>query len=79
MPAAAAAITPVAAQPTIRRLPVTVNCPMILRFDVINIIIAITGTATTPLTTALQKSALMGSTAERLMPIPASVATTIVP
>jgi hypothetical protein len=37
-----------------------------------------TGTATTPLITALQNNALIGSTGERLIAMPASVATTMV-
>ena len=78
MPTAAAAMTAVASQPIARLAPVTTNLRMILAFEVISIIITMTGTATTPLITALQKSALIGSTGERLIATPASVATTIV-
>jgi hypothetical protein len=38
----------------------------------------ITGAATTPLMTALQNSALIGAIDEKLIPVPTSVATTIV-
>jgi hypothetical protein len=38
--------------------------------DVISIIIAITGTETTPLITALQNKALMGSSGENVMAMP---------
>ena len=48
MPTAAAAMTTVANQPMISRLPRTVNSLMIFLFAVISIIMAITGTATTP-------------------------------
>src|ERR1043165_1160564 len=78
IPIAAAAITPVASQPTARRTPVTTNLRMILGFEVMSIIITITGTATTPLITALQNNALIGSMGERLIATPASVAVTIV-
>ncbi len=54
IPTTAAAITAVATQPTARSAPPTANSPMIFAFAVIAIMIAITGTATTPLTTALQ-------------------------
>src|SRR5215468_665366 len=50
-PAAAAAIVAVANQPTICRKPRITNCPMMISFEVISIIIVITGTATTPLMT----------------------------
>jgi hypothetical protein len=78
MPIAAATITTVAVQPTMLRTPVTANCFMIDTFEQINIIITMTGTATRPLMTALQKSARMGSTGEKLMQTPSRVAMTIV-
>ena len=63
-------MTAVASQPTTRRRPVTVNCRMIFLFEVISIIITMTGTATIPLITALQNSALIGSIGEKLTPKP---------
>jgi hypothetical protein len=54
---AAAAMTAVASQPMIRRLAAIVKPPIIAVFEVMSIIIAITGTATTPLITALKNSA----------------------
>ena len=59
IPATDAAMTNVAAaQPTIFRKADTGNFPMIFGLAVMIIMIAITGTATIPLITALQKSAL---------------------
>jgi len=54
MPATAAAMTKVTAQPTALSGPAIVNLPITSGFAVISIIIAMTGTATTPLMTALQ-------------------------
>jgi hypothetical protein len=51
---AAAAMTAVATQPADRRPPLMVNCPITLGFAVMCIMMTMTGTATTPLTTALQ-------------------------
>ena len=76
--AVATAITMVAIQPTMRSAPRTIYLPIIFLLTLINIIIAITGTDTTPLITALQKSALIGSSGERVMPKPLKVAITIV-
>jgi hypothetical protein len=72
-------VIPVAAHPTMRRWPVIVKRAMILAFDVMSIIMIITGTATTPLTTALQNRAFTGLIGEKLIPIPARVAATIAP
>jgi len=60
-------------------MPVTGNVPMIFLFDGISIIIAITRTATIPLMTALQKSALTGSSGETPIAIPMNVAMTMAP
>src|SRR5437588_1284597 len=57
IPTTAAAMTAVASQPVKRRTPVTVNWPMTFVLAVRSIISTITGTATTPLMTADQKSA----------------------
>ena len=76
---AAAAMTPVASQPTLLKTPLTANFPIMFLFELMNIIIAITGTATRPLITALQNNALMGSRGENVMAMPLSVAITIVP
>ena len=76
---AAAAITPVASHPTFLKTPLMANFPIIFLFELMNIIIAITGTATSPLITALQNNALIGSRGEKVMAMPLSVATTIVP
>jgi hypothetical protein len=51
---------------------------MTLRPDAINMIIAIIGTAATPLITALQKSALIGSRAVKFTPAPMKVAAAMV-
>src|SRR5438874_287020 len=53
----ASAMTRVAAQPITLSTGGKVNSPMIAPLVVINIIIAITGTATTPLITAVQNNA----------------------
>jgi hypothetical protein len=78
IPATDAAMTNVAAQPTIFRKPDTANSPMIFGLAVMIIIIAMTGTATIPLMTALQKSALIGLIDKKFIPIPIIVAKTIV-
>ena len=61
MAATAAAMMTVLAHPSTFSQPATTKGPMILGSAAISIIIAITGTATTPLITALQNSALIGS------------------
>ena len=59
--AAATAMTAVAIQPTTRSVTGRQKRPMVALLVDINIIMTITGTATTPLMTALQNSALIGS------------------
>jgi len=76
--AEAAAITAVAIQPTYFKYPCISKRPIMLLFAVISIMTVITGAATTPLMTALQNSALIGAIDEKLIPVPTSVATTIV-
>ena len=63
MPIAASAITAVASQPRTFINGVIVKTPMIALRVEMTIITAITGTATTPFTTAAQKSALIGLSA----------------
>jgi hypothetical protein len=77
MPVAAAAMARVAIQPMMRNGPLTMNLPITSSFDVMIIIITITGTATTPLVTALQNSVLIGSSGEKQMTVPNKVAATI--
>gem|GEM_PF-3261971 len=74
IPATAAAMMKVAAQPTVLRTPDTGNLPMISGFAVITIITTITGTATIPLMTALQNSALIGLIDVKFIPTPIIVA-----
>lgn len=58
---AAAVITIVAFRPTTRMVSDRhAKCFITFLFEIINIITTMTGTATTPLTTAFQNSALMG-------------------
>jgi hypothetical protein len=76
---AAAPMAAVAIQPIIRRGPATMNWPIIFLFEIMIIIITMTGTATTPLITALQNNALIGSRGEKQIPQPTNVATRIVP
>jgi hypothetical protein len=54
-----AAIANVEAQPSHRSQPLIVNLPMIRGCAVISIMMVMTGTATTPLTTAVQYRALI--------------------
>ncbi len=76
MPTAAAAMTTVAAQPTILKPGDKVKRPMILGRPASSIIMTITGAATTPFMTALQNSALTGSIGVKLSaaPIPTETA-----
>ena len=53
MPMDAAAMTAVAIQPSVLSQGWSANSPITLRWEAICMIIAMTGTATTPLTTAL--------------------------
>ena len=55
------------------------NSPITRLRVAISIMIAMIGTATTPLMTALQNSALMGSIGRKFMIAPMRVATAIVP
>ena len=68
-----------AIQPPTRSDAGMVCSPMTSGFDAISIITAITGTATTPLMTALQYSAWIGSMPLKLTPTPISVARETVP
>jgi hypothetical protein len=65
-----AAIAKVDTQPSARSQPEIVNLPMIRGCAVISIITVMTGTATTPLITAVQYRALMGSIGLRVMATP---------
>ena len=80
MTTTAAAIIPVESQPTHLNNPTT-KLPFIYHnvcSAVMSIIIIMTGTETTPLITALQNSALIGSSGEKLIALPSNVATAIV-
>ncbi len=70
----AAAITAVASQPTNFRRGLDTNFPITLALPASNIITMSTGTEMTPLITALQKSALMGSIGLKVRAVPPSVA-----
>src|SRR5438128_5809444 len=70
IPPTQAAMAAVDTHPSHRSQPSIVNLPMTLRCAVITIITAITGTATTPLITALQYKALMGSSGVSVMHMP---------
>src|SRR5436853_384248 len=72
IPQTQAAMAAVDAHPNQRSQPPIVNLPMTLRCAVISIITAITGTATTPLITALQYKALMGSSGVRVITMPSA-------
>lgn len=71
-------MTTVAAQPTTFKPRGRVKRPMILGRLASNIIRAMTGTATTPLITALQKSALIGSIGLKFKATPTTVARAMV-
>ena len=72
------AIVAVASQPMICSAGVRVNPAMTVRRVVINIIVTINGTATTPFRTALQESALIGSIGEKFTATPNIMPTAIV-
>ena len=77
MTSIAATTTPinaVAAQPKIISARDAANLPMILRLATTTIMATISGTATTPLTTALQNSMRIGSSGVSAAPRPAIVA-----
>jgi hypothetical protein len=78
IPTLATAMTAVATQPIYFSGPVTTKRFMIFGFEPINIIIAITGAETTPFMTALQKSALIGSSGLNVIATPLNIAITIV-
>jgi hypothetical protein len=75
----AAAIIMVASQPNIFSLAEITNCPMIFGRDAINIMTAMIGTEITPLITALQYNALIGSIDVNPSTIPIKVEAAIVP
>ena len=67
-------MTAVASHPVKRRTPVTVSSPMTFVLAVRSIIRTITGTATTPLMTADQKSAWIGLNDVKFNATPTNVA-----
>jgi len=69
----ATAMTTVATQPMALTQPVTTNSPMTWGAVASHIMIAITGTATTPLITALQYNARIGSIGVKFMIMPTIV------
>ena len=73
----ATSMTPVAIQPSIFGHPITTKSPMTFGAPASHIMTAITGTATIPLITALQYSALIGSIGVKFMMMPTIVATQI--
>src|SRR3982074_3406154 len=75
---AAAAMTSVAIQPTARSGPLMPNFPMTFESPLRSIMTIMTGTATSPLITALQYSALIGLTGEKLSAAPNIVAMAMV-
>jgi hypothetical protein len=78
MPIAAAAMTAVASHPSIVSAFVNTNSPITDLRVAISIIIAMIGTAATPLIMALQISAFTGSRGVKLRAAPTSVAAAIV-
>src|SRR5579862_6475450 len=76
--AAAAAMTAVAAQPKNCRRGAAMNLPITALLPATIIIAAMIGTAATPLITALQNSALMGSSGDQSMTRPMMVAAPII-
>jgi Mn2+/Fe2+ NRAMP family transporter len=78
MPIAAAAITAVASHPRIASGFVSTNLPMTDSREAMSIIMAIIGTAATPLIMALQISAFTGSSGVKLRAAPTRVAAAIV-
>jgi hypothetical protein len=75
----AAAINSVAIQPTHISPLVITNCPMMSVRTAIRIIKAMMGTEITPFITALQKSALIGSTGVKPSAIPTKVEMVMIP
>ena len=74
----AAAIVHVASQPSILRRRVTTNDPMTTGSSAISIITIMIGTAITPLMTALQNNALIGSIGVKSSATPATVASAMI-
>ena len=79
IPTAAAVITAVASQPSPFSHGPSVNWPMTFEREPSSMIITMIGTAVTPLMTALQNNALMGSSGVKFSAAPTRVATAIVP
>src|SRR5579864_3124798 len=77
--AATPAIASVAIHPMTARAGDTTNRPITCRLRAMSMITAMRGAAATPFSTALQNSALIGSSGVRLIRIPSPVATAIVP
>ena len=74
MPMAAAAITAVASHPRVLNPGLSVNWPITRRREAISMTMTMIGTAATPLITALQNSALIGSSGVKLSTAPTTVA-----
>ena len=79
MAMAAAAITAVASQPIVFSQGPSVNWPITRWREAKSMIRIMIGTAVTPLITALQNNALIGSSAVKLRIAPTNVAAAIVP
>ena len=79
MSATATAIVPVHSHPMAHSAGGSTKAPITSRRIAISMMIAISGTATTPLMTADQNSALIGSSPTKLMTTPIRVETAIVP
>ncbi len=77
MPTAAAAMTAVAIQPSALSHDLIANAPITSRREAMCMIMAMIGTAATPFTTALQNSALTGSSGEKLRSAPTKTAAAI--
>jgi len=75
----AAAITPVESHPSIRSGMGVTKVPMTFWFDAISIMSIVIGTDVTPLMTALQNSALIGSIDVKSSARPTTVASTMTP
>ena len=78
IPIAAASITKVAIHPINFRMGGSRKSPITARLLESNIMATITGTATTPLITALQNNALTGSIGVKFNTVPMTMATPIV-
>ena len=72
-------MTAVASQPTIFRPGCSLKSPMIVVLLASSIIMPMTGTATTPLMTALQNKAFIGLIGEYWIARPASTLTAMMP